>query len=335
MKRRALLGTLASLAVAGCTGSDPGRSVTETTRTTAAPTTTADPTTAGTTSSGTPPEIRGLGVPVGDADCPFDSETVERVVCYPGNADEPLSLTPADDELSLPADDTTFTLANDTDHEFALNFYDWGLHKRVDGEWFYVAPREIPEPLHILPAGESHDWAFTVDNSLEPSHGRAGEAAATVAGLGGGEYAFEVSGWFESGDHDHRTGVGARFSLDGDQLTLTASEDLSGTRDGDTVVVTLEGDDEAPTEAFVVERVGEAGVPPERAVHDHVAEQLVRPAPASDRPLLADALAFFADGVEAVRIESSTEFGPRFDRDDRYYFRYRGETYEAAVEPVE
>ncbi|NIC00337.1 hypothetical protein [Halobacterium sp. R2-5] len=331
MKRRALLGTLASLALAGCTSSGPGERVTETTRTTTPPTT--DATT--TEPSATPPEIRDLGVPVDDADCPFDGDGVERVVCYPEQTDVPLSLTPDSDELDLPTDQTTFALENDTEHAFSLNFYDWGLHKRVDGRWYYITPQEIPEPLHTLPAGETHEWTFAVDDSDEPSSGPASESAIDVVGLGGGAYAFETSGWFDSGDHEHRVGLGARFRVKGAPLELTAPEGLSGARDGDSVVVTRDGEDAEPTEAFVVARVGEAGVPFEKQIHQHVAEQLVRPEPGRSRPLLRDALAFFEDGVETVRLEEAGEFDPPFPRDERYYFEYRGAIYEAAVESVE
>lgn len=331
MKRRALLGTLASLAVAGCTSDGPGGSVTDTTRTTTPPAT-SETTTA---STATPPEIRELGVPVEDADCPFDADSVERVVCYPEQTDAPLSLTPARGELDLPADGTTFALENDTEHAFSLNFYDWGLHKRVDGDWYYVTPQEIPEPLHTLPAGETHEWAFAVDNGEEPSTGPSSDAAISVAGLGGGEYAFEASGWFDSGDHEHRIGVGARFRVNGDRLQLGRPDGYSGTRDGDTVVVTPDDTDSEPVEAFVVERVGESGVPPEKQIHGHVAEQLVRPAPGANRMLLRDALAFFEGGVTAVRVEEATEFDTPFPRDEHYYFAYRGAVYEARVVPVE
>jgi len=330
MKRRAFIATLASLTVAGCTGSDPTpETVTETTRTTTSSTTTQPTQT--TTSAATPPELRDLGVPVEDADCPFDAESVDRVVCHPEQTGEPLQLTPSMDGLTLPTDSGTFTLANDTDSEFFANFYNWGLHKRVDGEWYYIVPLEWPEPLHTLPSGERHEWTLEVDNAQDPSRGVSGETGATVAQLGGGEYAFEVSGWFESGDHDHRIGLGVRFDVDGAQIELTASDDLSGTREDDTVVVTRDDEDEAPTEAFVLERVGEGGVPAGKPIHDRIAEQLVRPAPWSERALFRDALAFFEDDVSTVRLEQAAEFDPLFGRDERYYLRYSGDIYEADV----
>jgi len=334
MKRRALLGTLASLAVAGCIGGDPGDGTTATTRPTT-PGTTDATTDATTTESGTPPEVRDIGVPVGDADCPFDGENVERVVCYPERADAPLSLEPADDELGLPSDRTTFTLENATEHAFSLNFYDWALHKRVDGRWFFVTPSVVPEPLHTLPAGESHDWTFAVDNGEVPSGGPSSDSAIGLAGLGGGEYAFAVSGWFESGDHEHRIGAGARLHLDGDRLELTRPDGYTGSRDAETVVVTPDDASSDPTEAFVVERVGEAGVPSGKPTYHHIAEQLVRPEPGANRLLLRDALAFFADGVTTVRVEEAAEFDTPFPRDEHYFFEYRSGVYEARVETVE
>lgn len=336
MKRRAFVGSLASLLAAGCTGT--GSPESATTRTSTATTTTADPTTnttATTSSSATPPELRTMGVPVEEADCPFDADEIERVVCYPEQTDAPLALTPADDALSLPTAETTFTLANDTDYPFMLNFYDWGLHKRVEGEWYYIAPRMIPEPLHTLPSGETHEWSFSVDNTREPSSNPSGEADVSVASLGGGEYAFETSGWFESGDHEHKVGQGALFTLNGDQIELTKPDDVSTTNQGETVVVTRDDESGDLTEALVVERVGEAGVPPGKPIHDHIAEQLGRPSPFAERPLLGNALACFESGVATVRIESTGELQPRFDRDKHYYVRYRDEFYEARIEPIE
>jgi hypothetical protein len=333
MNRRALLGTLASLTVAGCAGTGPGSGENTTERTTTTEPTTAQPTTANpTTQSGTPPEIRDLGVPVDQADCPFESDSVERVVCYPQQTGDSLLVTPSTDTVELPTGAVTFTLTNDTSATYSVNFYDWTLHKRVDGQWFHVTPRIVPDPLHRVPSGESHEWTVHVDNTQEPTAGPSDTAGGTVAGLGGGEYAFEVSGWFEFDDHSFHVGLGAHVDLLGDQLELTPSADLSVDRDGETVVATRTDEDAEPTAAFVVERVGQAGVPPERPVEPHIAEELVRPYLGEDRLWLRDALALFADGVTTVRIRSAAEIDPpRFDRDQRYYLQFRGAIYEAKV----
>lgn len=329
MKRRALFGTLASLTVAGCLGAgDPG----STTSTGTTQSTTQQP-----TQSTTPPELRTLGVPVEQVDSPFRSDgNVKRVVWYPDHPNEPLRLTPETDEVSIPVGETTFTLANDTGYEFSLNFYDWSLHKRVDGEWFYVTPHVVPEPLHVLRAGGTHEWTFRVDNTLEPADGRAGVESATVAGLGGGEYAFEVSGWFETGGHEQRMGVGTRFRIDGDPLELSQPKDALTTRDGDTVGVTLDRQDGSPTEALVVEHVGPEGVPPEQPIEDFVAEQLVRTGPGSERPWLGDAFSFFDGDIATVRVESTTEIDlGRLDGDQRHYVQFRDRIFAVEVVTVE
>lgn len=336
MKRRALLGTLVSTALAGCFGSDGGGTPVPETSTPPTRTTTDQPsqsTTEQSTQSGTPPEIRDLGVPVEQSDCPFQGEGVARVVCYPEQTGDPLSVTPSKDAVALPEGSLTFTLANDTTSTYSVNFYDWGLHKRVGGQWFYVTPRLIPEPLHHVAPGGSHEWTVEVDNSQEPSTGTSREDGGTVAGLGGGEYVFEVSGWFE--EYSHGVGLGAEFELDGDQLELAASDDLAAERNGETVVASIEGEGE-PTEAFVVERVGEAGVPPGKPIYDRIAEQLVRPLPGEERLWLRDGLALFDDGVTTVRVESAAEIEPvRFDRDQRHYVQFREDIYEAEVVSVE
>lgn len=317
---------LATLTVAGCTGTNPGSGGTETEPTRTTHTSTANPKT---TPSTTPPNIRDLGVPVEQSDCPFAGEGVARVVCYPEQPSAPLALTPSTDTVALPKGSVTVTLANDVVSTFSVNFYDWGLHKRVDGQWFYVTPQLTPDPLHTVPPGGSHEWTVEVDNSHEPAGESSSRTGGTVAGLGAGEYVFEVSGWFE--EYAMSIGLGAQFSLDGAQLELTPSDDLSGERDGDTVVATRSDEDDQ-TEALVVERVGEAGVPPGKPIYDHIAEQLVRPYFGEDQPWLGDALAFFEEGVSTVRVQRAAEIDPgRFDSDQRYYVRFRGDIYEAEV----
>lgn len=335
MRRRDVLGSLAVMVAAGCTGSKSTPATTTRSDTTATTATTAASSTTTTSAEATPSELRTLGVPVEQSGCPVRGDQVERVVCYPEQTGAPLALTPAADTLALPTAETTFTLANDTDYEFRTNFHDWKLHKRVDDEWYFVTPRLIPAPLHVLPGGETHEWTVTIDNTRKPSTGPADDEAITIASLGGGEYAFSVTGYFRFDDHEHRIGLGARFALDGPQIELTKPADTTGTRDGNTVVVTRDDADGDPTDALVVERLESGGVPPNQPIHDHIAEQLVRPMPVADRPLLGNALAFFEEGVDVVRIESTTELDPRFDRDEHYYFSYRGTVYEAKVESIE
>jgi len=333
MRRRALLGTLASLAVAGCTGTGAQPSGTDTPTKRTASTT---PTTSTTTSSdATPEELLSLGIPTTQSDCPLGDEG--RAVCYPEQTGASLSLTPADDELDLPADSTTFTLANDTDYEYHANFYGWSASKRVDGEWFHVAPQFWPQPLHILPAGASHEWSFAVDNDQSPTGGSSTDQDVTLAGLGGGEYAFTVQGWFPLGDdHDSfHVALGAHFELLGDPVELTPTDDVSASRDGDNVVVTT---DEEPTEeeepsAFVVEL---SGVPQGQPVRERITEQIVRPGPGTaSRPLFRNTIPFFEEGVQTVRLEAPDATIPPFGVDEPQYIRYEGETYEISTKRLD
>ena len=332
MRRRALLGTLASLAVAGCTGTGPRATDTETTRTTTTTTTPTASTSSSTTttSAATPPELRTLGVPATQSGCPLGDEG--RAVCYPEQPDANLSLSPAADELDLPTDSTTFTLANDTDYEYRTNFYGWSLEKHVDGEWFHVAPQFWHQPLHVLPAGDSHEWSFTVDNGQSPTGVDADDEEITLAGLGGGEYAFTADGWFPFGEGEmFRVSLGARFRLNGDQVALTPAEDVSASRDGDTVVVTTDeepAENEEPT-ACIVER---SAVPAGQSAQRYITEQLLRPSPGlAVRPLLRDTIPFFEDGVQTVRLEAPDGTSPPFGVDEPEYVRYEGETYKIST----
>jgi len=329
MKRRALLGTLATLAAAGCTGS-PGQSVDATTTRHSTTTATTTP-----TDGTTPSELLNLGDAASEVDCPVPEEG--RAVCFPEHADAALSLTPDPETVDLPVGETTLALANDTDHEYRVNFYGWTLSKRTPEGWFRIAPQFYPEPLHSLPAGHTHEWTLSVDNAEEPTGGAPAEADIDVAGLGGGEYAFTVGGWFPvGGDETLRVAAGARFDLDGDPIELTPSGDLDTSREGSTVTVTSPRDpsDDEPLSVLDVERVGEAGVPPERQIHSHITEQLLRPQMGvmGDPNPLRNAIPFFDDGVETVRYEAPSGVTPPFGLDDARFVDYDGEVYEVTSE---
>jgi hypothetical protein len=347
MKRRALLGTLATLgatsAAAGCLES-PGQSddsttaATTTTSTQPPPSSTEPGTSTTDDGDSTPAELLALGEPASAVDCPVPDEG--RAVCHPEHADAALSLTPKPETVGLPAGETTLTLANDTDHEYRANFYGWTLSKRVDGDWYRIAPQYSPEPLHVLPSGATHEWTLAVDNSETPTGGAAAEADIDLAGLGGGEYAFTVSGWFPvNDDESFRVAAGARFALDGDPLELTPVGDPDTSRDDATVTVTSkeEPTEETPLSVLTVERVGEAGVPPSRPIRDRIVEQLLRPRMGvmGDPNPLRNALPFFEDGVDTVRYEAPSGVTPPFGLDERYYLGYDDEIYEITSERAE
>ena len=338
MKRRALLGTLATLAAAGCTGS-PGQPADSTTTQPATSTTTQSTTTT-TSGATTPQELLSLGDAASAVDCPVGEEG--RAVCYPEHADAALSLTPDPETVDLPAGETTLTLANDTDHDYRVNFYGWTLSKRVDDEWYRIAPMATLQPLHTLPADETHEWTLAVDNGKEPTGGTGAKADIDIAGLGGGEYAFTVGGWFPAGggeDGSFSVATGARFELDGDPVELTATGDFETSRDGSTVTVTSsrEPSENEPLSVVTVERVGEAGVPPERPIRERITEQLLRPrmdVMGEPNPL-RNTVPFFEDDVDTVRYVAPSGVWPPFGLDDAKYVAYDDEVYEVTTERAE
>ncbi|WP_267642988.1 hypothetical protein [Haloarchaeobius amylolyticus] len=330
MKRRALLSTLA-VGLAGCASTLPGSS-TESQTTTSPPTshtdthTTTHPTTGDQTTALEPADI---GVPASETDCPVHGEeNTSRVVCWPAMADSPLVLSASGDSLSLPTGDLAFTLRNDTETTFTTNFYDWRVRKRVDGEWYSVAPRRIPVPAMMVDPAQSHTWTLTVDNADTSALAfTEGTADVTVGGLGGGEYAFTAGGWFESTDHEHQTALAARFSIEGPAVELEPSEKVTGTtRDGDVVTVDrdLESGYNGRTCEYRVTRVESAADP-----YEFITEQVLR------MRNLRDALAFFESGVETVRFVEENGAYPPFGIDEARHVAYDGQTYEITSEELE
>ncbi|MFC3476979.1 immunoglobulin-like domain-containing protein [Halobacterium litoreum] len=333
MKRRALLGTLASLAVAGCTSSGSTPDDTQTTQRTTQTTDRTTQTTDATTTATLPDELRTLGAPASDVDCPVADTDDGRVVVHGEHPDSPLSLSLDDDTLDLPADETTFVLANDTDYRFMTNFYGWKLSKRVDGRWFRVAPQFWPQPLHSLPAGESHEWSFAVDNGDPVDPGSGGMDDIALAGLGGGTYAFTTHGSFSPEDGESvPVGFCAEFELNGDPVELTPTDGVTASRDGATVTVTTgeEPTEDEPMSAFVVERVEPQAETP---VRERITEQLLRPDPGfGDQSGYRNTIPFFEDGVDTVRLEAPNGTHPPFGVDEGYFVEYEGERYRISSE---
>lgn len=328
MNRRALLLSLGSVAFAGCTAGD-GPSGTDAEPTTAASspeTTAAEP---------NAPAVPDVGVPPNEASGPPWDDGVTRVVSWTEATEEtPIRLTPPKSRGSLPTASFEFALRNDTDARFAFNDYGWSVWKRVDGEWFRVAPRQWPEPLRYLGPGETHTWTLTVDNSrldgtpLSPVEGR---RSVTLVGLGGGTYAFTVDGWFESEDYENGVGFAARFELDGDPVELTPTDGVTeATRNGDTVVVAgADSGSDARTAALVVRRAdGESGDDADD-VRRIITEQALR-----DRTL-RNTLPFFEEGVETVRLEGRASSASPFGVKDGDRIEYEGERYLMTTEEVE
>ncbi|MBP1985726.1 hypothetical protein [Halolamina salifodinae] len=290
MRRRALLGTAATgiAAAAGCLGlSNPAENV---------------------------------GVPANESDCP--PTPGDRVVCVPESDPESASVAMTADSRSGSLPTTfAFTLTNGSGQTLSTNYYGWNLWKRVDGEWHHIVPDVVQQPLMRLNPGSRHEWRLTAEHVLPARPGRdytSWESAGTVGGLGGGEYAFTIGGWFGDAD-EGRVGFAVLFDVDAPELTLEPTARVIGTsRDGDVVTVRGEESDlqDARPAAFVLTRVDDADDPrrliPEQAVYDY---------------RLRNTLPFFESGADRVRFVEENTTWPVFGVNDPYSVRYRGELY--------
>lgn len=306
--RRAVLSLLAGTATGGCLGAGPG---------------TGTPSTE-TTGTDDPSEL-GVEDPAG---CPSFGSNVERVVCAPDAPEgTPMALAPAEQSGALPRTELSFSLTNGTDSRLTTNFYAWKIWKRVDGEWFHVAPRAWPVPAMTLEPGDSHAWTVTVDNAdLDRRLPRAeGTDRVTVAGLGAGTYAFGVAGAFESETYESKTGFAARFELTGDPLDLTPVGVESVERNGEAVVVRIDREEDGPLSRYRVVRVESPDGEPRR----RIAEQVIRNAP------LRNALAQFEAGVERVDLLADDGTIPPFGVREPRLLSYEGEAFRIETERVE
>lgn len=313
----------------GTSNESPGS--TETTRTTAnTPGTSGDRTG---TPGGTPEtpytpvgSTGHFGVSPNRSDCPDHRDCV-RVICAGevDPAETPLLLGADPTEGSLPAATFEFTLSNDTDATFKTNFYDWAVSKRVDGQWYRIAPRIVLQPLMSVDPGGSHTWRLSVDNSQldgRPLEDPSATEEVDIAGLGGGEYAFTTSGWFGEGNHDRQIGLAARFSLSGDPVELVPTDGVTETvRDGDTFVVhTGDGPGGERFTGFALERTD---ADPDRTL---IAEQAIR-----DR-WLRNTLPYFEDGIDTVRLADPSGGFPASPVRDGDVIGYRGESFRVSAE---
>lgn len=318
MNRRQVLALLGSTGIGGCLGGGGSGNPASTPRTAATTTDRATDRTAAT-------DLPELGVPNPEG-CPsFDSD-VKRVVCSP-DVDAPLTFESGHQSGSLPRAEFEFVLTNGTNAQFGVNFYGWSVWKRAQGEWFRVAPRMVPQPLMYLRPGDSHAWHLTVDNTdLDRPIPRAeGTANVTVVGLGGGTYAFGTDGWFEGQHYENGTGIATRFELTGDPLPLNPVGVDRTERDGDTVVVHDDPNENEDRAAYVVTRVEDPSEKPRRMI----TEQVVRRTP------LRNALAHFESGVRQVRLEAGTTTYPAFGVRDARYVEYEGQTYRIETERLD
>lgn len=276
--RRALLAALgaAGSALAGCLGSTP-REVEED------------------TDDGAPTDGDGPGlVASGEfaGDCPRYVST-GRVICWDAveSGSAPGFLEPSARTLT-PDSEITFTLANRSGADLQTNFYNWQLHRRVDEEWFHVAPLSWPQPQMTVESGGSHTWTVSLDQGVVAS-GQAVERLRTtqdivLAGVGGGQYAFRARGRFANDEYGTAMAFAATFDVDADPLDLTPTGAIQDVEvDGETVraVSTRPGPADADPRLYELERLD----PPVVEAEEMVTEQIVRREPLRNAVALAEA----------------------------------------------
>jgi hypothetical protein len=260
-------------------------------------------------------------------DCP--TYGASRVVCTDAApADAPLRMAASQSSVELPAD-VEFTLHNDTEAEYQFNHFAGRLHKQVDDEWFHVAPNEWPEPLTVMPGGESYTWSVSLAHAEDPGETGGGADEVAVGGLGGGRYAFGNAGWFSNDGHEGRTATVATFDVDAPPVELTTTDDVGDVSvEGETLSARWTGghDGEHSSEATFVLRRTDAS-----AAVRVLTEQLLQPdgAPKPARDALA--LAIERD-VATVRLTGSTGSTPPFGVREPTVVEYDGTTYEMSVE---
>jgi hypothetical protein len=260
---------------------------------------------------------------------------VERVVCH--DAVDPSAvdavLVPARRTVGLD-DPVTFTLRNRGDRTLATNFYDWNVHKQVAGSWYHVAPRAWNQPLMHLEPGEDHAWEVTFadggvsDGAPVPAVG--GTEQLTVAGVGGGHYAFRARGWFEGDGHEQAVAFAATFDLDAPPLELVPTDAIASTEwNGDVLVArSTRGDpddEDFRLGAYELERVDA----PRDDVRRLVTEQVVR------RDRLRDALALALEhDADRVRVREYDATHPLFGLQEPRAFAFRDAHYEVSAREI-
>lgn len=281
--------------------------------------------------TGDPPESKLPDEPFPEG-CPtYDG--VDRVICYGAvdAEDMPAILEPSAREIGE-GDPLTLTLRNQSEDPLQTNFYNWRLSKRVDGEWFWIEPREWPEPLMTLEPGKNHEWTLTIDNESiesEPITGTMGTGELDFEGLGGGHYAFRGRGRFEGETYDDTYGFAATFKFDSDFIKLTPTDEIEETEwDGDTLVAhSSRGDPESHTlGAFELQRLDEHVGETETVI----TEKLIRNDQRRDTVALAETY-----DADHVRLEEYSSTVPIFGSRSDGVFEYQGTYYEVSTREIE
>jgi len=326
--RRALLGTLAGgagLALAGCVG-DSGDE----------PDDTEDNNTDDGSGTGEPDQLQSRFPDEEFPDgCP-EYGGVDRVICYDlVDSDTVPALLEPSARTVEDGGSIDFSLHNRSELALRTNFYNWRIHKRVDGEWFHIAPHAYPEPLMTVQPGKSHTWTVSIDNDGivdgESVPRMSGTEQLTLRGVGGGHYAFRARGWFEEENHEESVAFAATFEFDGPPIELTRTASIESTEwDGETLVATStrgDPDDEYSKQgAFELQRVDDPG----GGVRTIITEQVIRTEQLRDTIALA-----FEYDADRVRLEEYNGVTPIFGSDSDGIFEFQGSYYEVTTSVIE
>jgi hypothetical protein len=261
-----------------------------------------------------------------DACPPFDG--TEQVVCYEAVDPEEVPIVLVPDVQSVQPDQPSeFTLRNQSEQRFETNFYHWQLYKRVDGDWYYIAPQFWPEPLTPLESGDEHTWTVTIETG-RVSDGDdikrvEGTESLTIAGLGGGHYAFGTDGWFATSSHEESIALASGFELNADPLQLVPTEAVTETEwDGDTLIArSTRGEPDGETDqrdTYILERIDDSTTDAEQII----IEQVVR------NEQLRDAIALSKKhDASQVHLKEFSRSIPPFRLQDTRTYAFQGDRY--------
>lgn len=258
------------------------------------------------------------------AGCP-DYVSTERVICWDAieSGSVPGFLEPSGRTLSVDSD-IAFTLHNKRDAPLQSNFYDWQVHKRVDDDWFHVAPLSWPEPLMTVDPGETHTWTVGMEDGVVAAGQLVDRLTETsdivLTGVGGGRYAFRARGRFADDQSETPIAFAATFDVEADPLPLTTTDVLQNVAvDGDVVrAESTRGEPDGGYEGGLVydlERLD----PPVVDAQSLITEQIVRRLPLRD----AVALAVEHD-ADRVQIEEVNGAIPMFASNLAREIEYQG-----------
>lgn len=269
------------------------------------------------------------------AGCP-DYVSTERVICWDAieSGSVPGFLEPSARTLSVDSD-IAFTLRNKRDAPLESNFYDWQVHKRVDDDWFHVAPLSWPEPLMTVDPGETHTWTLGMEDGVVAAGQLVPRLTETsdilLTGVGGGRYAFRARGRFADDESDTPIAFAATFDIEAEPLPLTTTEFIRNIEvDGDVLrAESTRGDpDSGYAEGLVydLERLD----PPVVDAQSLITEQIVRRLPLRDAVALATEY-----GADRVEIEEVNGAIPMFASNLAREIEYQGEYFSVVTRQPE